>query len=70
MDVESDSQVNNSTGSWRIQKARSYTALMGRTGQTITADTAGVIIGEYWGGSTNTNGEAGAWRGWTIVSAP
>lgn len=39
-------------------------------GQTITADTAGVIIGEYWGGSTNGSGEGAAWRGWSIISAP
>ena len=35
-------------------------------GQTITADAAGVIVGEYWGGSTNGAGENGAWRGWSI----
>lgn len=35
-------------------------------GQTITADENGVIIGEYWGGSTNGAGENGAWRGWSI----
>lgn len=39
-------------------------------GQPITADTAGVIIGEYWGGSTNDGGNSGTWRGWTIKSAP
>ncbi|MGH7605911.1 MAG: hypothetical protein ACREME_01110, partial [Gemmatimonadales bacterium] len=38
-------------------------------GQTITAGADGVIIGEYWGGSTNGSGENGAWRGWSIQGA-
>lgn len=36
----------------------------------IIADANGVIIGEYWGGSTNGSGENGSWRGWSIVGDP
>lgn len=41
-----------------------------RTFGPITANANGIILGEYWGGSTNLAGERAVWRGWSIVEVP